>query len=157
MPRAGTPAPHCFSFQRGAALCRQYRDMLPGMVEPDAVYCCVKDFVRDVRLQQPPLLCLRPQQLLRLAGLWPDRLNERHPLKEKEAEDVVKLARLCRDKYEMPRAAAALQAYLTERHYSAPALTWLQMSRAFQPADDICSVPLPHLPDFAHRLQVTIR
>ena len=132
MPRAGVPAPHCFTFQRGEALCRQYRDMLPGGVaETDAVYCCVTAFVRDVGLQQPPLLCLRPAQLLQLAGMWPDTILERHPLKEKEVQDAVRLSKLCREKYQMPRAADALHAYLVERNYSVPALTWLQRPAAF--------------------------
>jgi len=101
--------------------------MLPGGVaETDAVYCCVKAFVRDLGLQQPPLLCLRPAQLLRLAGMWPDTILERHPLKEREVQDTVKLSKLCREKYQMPRAADALLAYLVERNYSVPALTWLQ-------------------------------
>ena len=126
MPRAGLPAPHCFTFQRGEALCRQYRDMLPAGLEQDGVYCCVKTFVRDVKLQQPPMLCLRPGQLMRLETLWPNSILERHPLKEGEVGDVVQLSRLCREKYEMPRAAAALNAYLVERNYSVPALTWLQ-------------------------------
>ena len=127
MPRHGVPAPHCFTFQRGAGLCRQYRDMLPGgQVEAEAVYCCVKAFVRDAALQQPPLLCLRPGQLHRLATLWPDTILERHPLTQREVEDVVKLSRLCQEKYQMPRAAMALRAYLVERNYSVPALTWLQ-------------------------------
>lgn len=109
-------------------MCRQYRSMLsPGPeVQPDAVYCCVKSFVRDVGLQQPPLLCLRPEHLLRLGSLWPEEILERQPLKKGQIEDIVKLSRLCQDKYEMPGAAAALQAYLTERNYSVPALTWLQ-------------------------------
>ena len=127
MPRAGVPAPHCFTFQRGEALRKQYRDMLPGgTAEIDAVYCCVKAFVRDAGLQQPPLLCLRPAQLLQMAGLWPDTILERHPLKEKEIQDAVKLSKLCREKYQMPRAADALKAYLVERNYAVPALTWLQ-------------------------------
>ena len=127
MPRAGVPAPHCFTFQRGEALCKQYRDMLPGgIAETDAVYCCVKAFVRDAGLQQPPLLCLRPAQLLQMAGMWPDTILERHPLKEKEIQDAVKLSKLCREKYQMPRAADALKAYLVERNYAVPALTWLQ-------------------------------
>ena len=134
MPRAGVPVPHCFTFQRGEALCKQYRDMLPGGVaETDAVYCCVKAFVRDAGLQQPPLLCLRPAQLLQMAGLWPDTVLERHALKEKEIQDAVKLSKLCREKYQMPRAADALQAYLMERNYAVPALTWLQRPLEFLP------------------------
>ena len=130
MPRAGVPAPHCFTFQRGEALCKQYRDMLPGgIAETDAVYCCVKAFVRDAGLQQPPLLCLRPAQLLQMAGMWPDTILERHPLKEKEIQDAVKLSKLCREKYQMPRAADALKAYRVERNYAVPALTWLQRPR----------------------------
>jgi hypothetical protein len=127
MPRAGTPAPHCFTFQKGEALCQQYADMLPtGSAEPASVYCCVKSFVRDVKLQQPPLLCLRPAQLLRLDSMWPEEILDRHPLTEREVADAVKLSRLCQDKYDMPRAAAALRSYLTDRNYSVPALTWLQ-------------------------------
>ena len=126
MPRDGTPAPHCFTFQKGEALSRQCKEMLPGsVVEMDSIYCCVKSFVRDVKLQQPPLLSLRPSHLQRLGSLWPDTILDRHPLTEREVADTVKLSRLCQDKYAMPRAAQALQAYLTDRTYSVPPLTWL--------------------------------
>jgi len=139
MTRAGAPAPHCFTFQRGEALCRQYRDMLPGSIAGrEAVYCCVKSFARDTGLQQPPLLCLRPGQLLPLAGMWPDTILERHPLKDREVQDVVKLSKLCREKYQMPRAADALIAYLVERNYSVPALTWLQRPQCILPLSLPC-------------------
>jgi len=135
MTRAGEPASHCFTFQCGEALCRQYGDMLPGSIaEPDAVYCCIKSFVQDTVLQQPPLLCLWPAQLLHLAGMWPDTILERHPLKDCEVQDIVKLSKLCQEKYQMPRAADALIAYLVEWNYSVPALTWLQRPQ--------CALPL---------------
>lgn len=95
-------------------------------MESGAVYCCVKSFVRDVRLQQEPVLCLRPEQLLRLATPFPTNIVEQRPLTEREMGDVVQLSRLCKGKYEMPRAAAALQVYARSREYSVPALTWLQ-------------------------------
>ena len=31
-------------------------------VLPDAVYCCVKTFMRDCQLQQPPELCIPPRE-----------------------------------------------------------------------------------------------
>lgn len=96
-----------------------------GVVEPASVYCCVKSFVRDVQLQQPPVLCLRPEQLQRLDGPFPRTLLEQRPLKEKEILDVVQLSSCC-EKYEMHRAARALKAYVRNRYYTVPALTWLQ-------------------------------
>ena len=128
MPRAGEPAPHCFTFQCGEALCKQYRDMLPGCVaETVAVYCCCKSFVRDSGQQQPPLLHLWPEQLLCLAGPWPDTILERRLLKDHGVQDAVKLSKLCLEKNQMmPRAADSLLAYSVEWTYSEPAWTWLQ-------------------------------
>lgn len=131
MPRQGIPAPHCFTFQRGSDMCRQYKDMLPA-VEPSGVYCCVKSFVRDVKLQQPPLLCLRPSQLQKLTSPHPTEILERRPLSEREIHDAVQLSKLCESKYDMPRAAAALKEYVACRDYTVPALSWLLRRRIVQ-------------------------
>lgn len=93
--------------------------------EPDATYCCVKSFVRDCSLQQPPELCLRPGQLARVGPTTPATILPRKPLGEKEILDALQLAKLCADKYGMPAAATSLRDYVYTRDYEVPALPWL--------------------------------
>jgi len=55
--RRGIESPHCFMFVRGHALTPSQRAMWSG---PEAgnfhgthIYCCVKNFIRDTKLQEP--------------------------------------------------------------------------------------------------------
>ena len=123
MARQGIPAPHSFTLSPGRYLCPEYAARVPS-IDDDGAYCCLKGFVRDLELQQDPILVL-PGRCPQLPTQAPMQVLRRTPLTKKEINDAVRIADLCRLKWNMPEAAAALLLYVQDRTYSFPPLPWL--------------------------------
>ena len=115
--RAGIPTPHCFTFIQGKNLPQKYTVLLTDAVQQDATYCCVKSFVRDTMLQQPPLILSPAGRVSAIATHLPTQLLAKREMTEDEIKNYLKLAALCNVKYGMPRASEALKKMIYSRDY----------------------------------------
>ncbi|CAK9056383.1 Uncharacterized protein SCF082_LOCUS30386 [Durusdinium trenchii] len=104
-PRAGIPTPHCFMCMKGKNLPRKYAVMLEEPKEDEAVYCCVKGFVRDTCLLQPPVYLSPPGRHTAIRESQPGQLIGKKEMSESEIQSYIKLAQLCKTKFDMPEAA----------------------------------------------------
>ena len=156
MTRRGVDAPHCFMLMKGASLSRSYRDMMDHAPESTSVYCCVKSYVRDLGLQQAPVLVLREQRLVLLRSPAPQDIVERKELSDKEIRSCLKLAQVCETKFQMPDAAAALRDTVYKREYHRIAFAWCLQPRPYFPSEadehGQRNVYFPHLPDHTWEL-----
>jgi hypothetical protein len=83
--------------------------------EPRDVMCCVKAFMRDTALQQPPIQCLKPAQLQQLASAAPNsHLSPRPPEADLSKNISVWAAFAAQLGYHT--AAAALQRIFEDRN-----------------------------------------
>jgi hypothetical protein len=98
---------------------------------PNDVFCLVKTFMADARLQQAPLLVLPAARAQRVRAT-PNMVVKRHNLSERRARELASFARVLEQPAYNLRAAAAYM-----RHLVAPApvcvdelppLTWLERS-----------------------------
>ena len=122
--RDNIPTPHCFIMLKGKHLPHKYAVLLDS-VEAEASYCCVKAFVRDTALQQPPV-CLSPAgRHTSVLTSQPRELIAKKEMSEDEIKSYLKLANLCKTKYEMPDAHDAFRKFDRERHYEAARYAWL--------------------------------
>lgn len=148
--KRGIPAPHCFVFLLGTRMSKTYKDMCHN-VQDSAVYCCVKAYVRDTHLQQPPVLVVAPGRQHHVGTEPPKQVIARKALSNEDINDLLKLAHLCSKKYEMPAAAQALRDVVYKREYHVAPLTWLSdlhLERCDRQASaDSSNVYFPHLPD----------
>ena len=102
---------------KGKNLPRKYAVMLEEPKEDEAVYCCVKGFVRDTCLLQPPVYLSPPGRHTAIRESQPGQLIGKKEMSESEIQSYIKLAQLCKTKFDMPEAADALHKFVRERHY----------------------------------------
>ena len=159
--RQGVEAPHAFSFKLGVLLTASERNMLQesGLpLEEDAVYCCVKTYMRDTCLQQPPVHCIRAAQARRVWTLSPSptSVHPRAARSEDDVKHITTLAHACKHELNLPDAGAALQALLTDRQAFLPRLKWLEtytrenLVETLRPR--LRNPYFPHLPESSWRL-----
>ena len=109
---------------KGKHLPHKYAVLLDS-VEAEASYCCVKAFVRDTALQQPPVYLSPAGRHTSVLTSQPRELIAKKEMSEDEIKSYLKLANLCKTKYEMPDAHDALRKFVRERHYEAARYAWL--------------------------------
>ena len=109
---------------KGKHLPHKYAVLLDS-VEAEASYCCVKGFVRDTALQQPPVYLSPAGRHTVVLTSQPRELIAKKEMSEDEIKSCLKLANLCKTKYEMPDAHDALRKFVRERHYEAARYAWL--------------------------------
>ena len=148
--------PHCFIFVKGQALTRKQHDMMNDTVEDDAVYCLVKEYVRDVNLLQPPVFVTSPMLSARVEPK-PCLVHSMQPLSDEQIRMYSKLATLCAHKFALPNAAAALEKLLQDRTYEVTEISWLeQCNREFHPCEEGHAY-FPQLPRSCWQLVASIR
>ena len=81
-------------FLLGKRMSKTYKDMCQD-AQDDAVYCCVKAYVRDTHLQQPPVLVVAPGRQHNVDTEFPKQVIARKELSKDEITDHLKLAQLC--------------------------------------------------------------
>jgi hypothetical protein len=158
MTRGGQEAPHSFSYRRAESLTPTELAMLPA-AERQAlmardVSSCVKTYVRDIELQQPPVLIVRPNELADL-GPEPLELVLRKPLTNKLLEGYLTLAQACERDLDMPLAANALRDLVQAREYTmchSPFLTSQHARLQRTSLEDLGHPYFPHLPKSSWRL-----
>ena len=141
-PAADRPAgqqevPHCFTLLQGRDLSKSHKDLMNETVQAEGTYCCVKMYVRDLNLSQPPLLVCTPERIVRVQGQVPKTVHAMVPLSSKQIAMYSALEALCRTKFALPKAAEAVRALLWDRSYRVFDLSWLeQQSQVFEPAPE---------------------
>ena len=141
--RDNIPTPHCFIMLKGKHLPHKYAVLLDS-VEAEASYCCVKAFVRDTALQQPPVYFSPAGRHTSVLTSQPRELIAKKEMSEDEIKSYLKLANLCKTKYEMPDAHDALWKFVRERHYEAAGMLGWQGHKT-QPMElyILCNTQLP--------------
>ena len=164
--RQGIEAPHAFIVKMGASLSPAECAMmvqLPGnpAVEHTAVYCCVKAYMRDAKLQQPPVYCIPAERTSRVLDPAPTAMVPRHPLSKNDIETFLRLARLCKEELDLPQAAEALSKLVRDRGYYQTRLTWLESFKQEHWLEALAvqtSNPhFPHLPETSWALSARLR
>jgi hypothetical protein len=175
--RAGVEAPHSFAFKRrqdlswsdrrarndargadgadGADEAKAYPLALPAHEpSPDDIFCCVKTYMRDVELQQEPVLTILADRGLYMKHAQPEPLCvlARVPLHEEVVKTLATLAHICGTKFGMPRAAAALQRLALDRSLVLPADRWLPKMEQQARVASTDNPYFPHLPATSWRL-----
>ena len=121
--RNGIEAPHAFSFKKGALLSGAEPQGVKDLeVNSRGVYCCVKTYMRDRHLQDPPVLVIPAGR--QLASLVPGTIVPPAPLSKEEAVTYAKLIAKCSE-CDMVRAAGALQALMHQNEGTLLHLHWL--------------------------------
>ena len=162
MSRANVPAPHSWSFKRRPDL--WHADWSAG-VEDQArwephnqdVMLCLKEYMRDQKLQQPPVQCLSSRHRLLLTEVLPAGLVERHALTKKQIDDYLTLAAFA-ERGGRPRAAQALVALTTQRPYERVPLDWMRYPRSYRRDHSLALGRNPffsHLPSPTWRMVMT--
>lgn len=153
MTRQGIEAPHSFAFKMGANLTVEEKASVPASpavpaVQADAVYCNVKAYMRDLALQQPPVLCIPAGRSSRVTAISrsPQDLVLPRVMTRETMSGCLQLANLLRD--ELPRAAAALRDFVYSRHAEIPPFPWLEtyQQSGVVNARQARNVHFPHLP-----------
>jgi len=168
--REGIEAPHSFSFKRRESLTSCERSEVQkskvravryaGYTDDNAdardVFCCVKTYMRDRRLQQAPLLILPRDRCERIQVPGPTS----HIPVEISGDRRAKLERLAhileKDIYGYYRAAQKIREMLRGTVPDFPALGWLgeapKCLEALAPATK--NIQFPHLPETSWHVQV---
>jgi len=150
--RDNIPTPHCFIMLKGKHLPHKYAVLLDS-VEAEASYCCVKAFVRDTALQQPRVYFSPAGRHTSVLTSQPRELIAKKEMSEDEIKSYLKLANLCKTKYEMPDAHDALWKFVRERHYEAARYAWLARPQdatygvAHTMQHTAANIHFPYLPD----------
>lgn len=164
--RGGIEAPHCFIFKFGVLLTTEERRLLEQQelhFHANAVYACVKTYMRDQALQDAPVYLVRAGQerQVLMESPVPREVLRRAERSKDEIKDIAALARLCRNDLDLPRAAEALQSLLQPRHIFTPQLAWLEAHTA---GDPTWALPVklrdpqyPHLPKTSWHLVASQR
>ena len=155
--RGGIETAHSFSYKPQALLSAQECDQFPG--GPDLrqshgntmdVYCVVKAYVRDIALNQAPLLVLRPADAQRVQGRVPCNIVPLRPLSTERVETLLSLAgALELPGQELPRAVAAIKDLVHSTAYALMDLPWLEQPRQVHvpEGEAVGASPVfPHLP-----------
>ena len=152
--RDGFEAPHSFAFKKRSDLSSEELLLLPrqrGVVStPSDVFFCIKAYMRDKRLQQPPVLILPQVRCDRVIG----RPNTVEPINmsNERANQLEAMATVIeRDMYNYHRAARALRDLARSR--AAPPLPlpgWLEEEPVAQaPVVNVSNTYFSHLPDIS--------
>lgn len=169
--REGIEAPHSFTFKLRENLNMEERRQLAQLAEqqirrprrpvdasPGDVMACVKTYLRDTKLSQPPLLVLPSGRAERIPTLQPTGWAPRKPWNDKQIEGYLNLAHLCQEEFDMPAAATALAALVNARAPThLPASAWLAAAAPLVAGSEETSNPFfNHLPEFAWELQADL-
>lgn len=149
--------PHSFTMVPGRQLSQRHRSLMNEAVKPDGIYCCVKMYVRDVNLSQPPLLVILPSKGNAVVGASPSQVLAAAPLSVKQIQMYSRLQELCEHKYELRAAGLALRQLIHDRRYQVYHLPWLSLpSRHVQVTQPEGHLYFPYLPKACWQLVAKI-
>ena len=150
--------PHCFTCIRGKQLSQRHRDLLTAPLDVDGIYICVKMYVRDLNLSQPPLHVVRSRSAIALEGDAPTTLHRQEALTSKQAASISKLLELCRYQYNLPAAADALDDLIKGQVPRLTNLSWVSLRDRHDEDPELEGhVYFPHLPKHCWQMVVKFR
>ena len=157
--RDGFEAPHSFAFKRRCDLSAHELAQVQGRRVPgcadhaDDVFCCVKAYMRDKRLQQPPLMVLPQSRRDRVHGR--PNIVEPYNMTAGRAAQLEAIATvISKEQYGYIRAANALRALARSEAPALPAPGWLEEPPAAQPpVVDVGNIYFSHLPDVSWHMR----
>ena len=160
--RDGVETPHCFQFVRGRQLTDEQKRMLDDICRPQDVYCCVKTYIRDVKLMQPPLLVCGSERRNRLANSGPQAILARQPFGEAKIKTLTKLAGEILRSLENKKASDAILDYVHgQRVRTVPQLSWLQLMEhsclGLDLPEPVQDAYFPHLPEVSFKMKVKFK
>ena len=119
---------------------------------------CVKTYLRDTKLSQPPLLVLPSRRAENISALQPTQWVPRKPWNDQQITSYLNLAHLCKHDFGLPAAAEALEALVHARlPGSLPRSTWLAAASSVPAREPESSNPFfNHLPEFSWELQADL-
>lgn len=160
--RGGIESPHSFTFKRRDDLTASEQHALaqesrcPGVLSPENpkdVFICVKTYMRDTMLQQPPVEALPFDRSLRVTDPGPSQLVPRGPMGTASIKDYLKLAEFCLTTLNMPRASVALDDLVMKRVATLEPPGWLGLpGHPDRPPLPVGEPTFPHLPATSWRL-----
>ena len=156
--RSGIEAPHAFSFKLRRDCTRaDFNDtvrkgrVMPG--NPCDVMICVKTYMRDTQLQDVPDVAMTPANAAAVVQPSPSEVKPVHPLTEKQIDDYLNIAHMCRKDFNLPAAAERLNILVNVRRYQMPASPWLERSEVARPGSlELGESLFPHLPRASWKL-----
>ena len=169
--REGIEAPHSFTFKLRESLSMEERRQLvqqeqqqirrprrPVETSPGDVMACVKTYLRDTKLSQPPLLVLPSSRAENMPTLQPTQWVPRKPWNDAQITSYLNLANLCQHEFGLPVASAALEALVHARAPAClPSSAWLAAPGSVAARETESSNPFfNHLPEFAWELQADL-
>ena len=165
--RQGIESPHSFTYKLRRDLTHSEQRMIPARArgydgEEGDVFACVKTYMHDTGLQQPPLMVL-PASRVRDAqlGLAPAAYQadpELTPQRQGELRDLARMLRT--DVYKLDRAADALEELARGVPMTnLPSTPWLDedVGNPFAPIVASNNELFPHLPDTSWHLLVRFK
>lgn len=160
MNRGGVEAPHSFSFKLRRDLLASERawftSRCPTSRSPndDDVFCCVKTYMRDMDLQQEPVLAIPAGHSKLVKTAEPVGILPMHEMAPKTIEDLLLLASTCERELGLSRAASALTNLVLKRQYRLPPKGWLGQVGEPRPALGVDEGHpfFPHLPKSSWKL-----
>ena len=143
--RAGIESAHSFAYKP--------RALTPGFTGDGNswdVLCNVKAYMRDLHLNQEPLLVLLPASVENVTEPLPTGVVPLRPCSQNRIESLLSLAdALQRPQFNLPTAAAAIRDLLRSTAYDLMGLPWLTHPRQVEVAElEALQGPavFPHLP-----------
>ena len=158
--RDGLEAPHSFAFKRRSDLSADELAEIEGrrvrgMAEnPEDVFCCIKAYMRDKRLQQPPLLVLPQCRRDRVHGR-PNTVEPINMTADRASQLQAIATVLEKEHYGYYRAARALRELAGTRvPPPLPAPGWLEEPPVAQPpVVNVGNEYFGHLPDISWNMR----
>ena len=161
--RDGFEAPHSFAFKRRMDLSAHEHAQVQGRrvrgfpEHPEDVFCCVKAYMRDKRLQQAPLVVLPQSRRDRVQGR-PDTVEPIHMTDDRASQLEAIATVLEQECYGYYRAARALRELARSRiDPPLPAPGWLEEPPVAQPpVVDVGNEYFGHLPDISWHMHARV-
>ena len=159
--RDGLEAPHSFVFKKRSDLSADELAQVQGRrvrgfpEHLEDVFCCVKAYMRDKRLQQPPVLILPQSRRDRVQGR-PNRLEPINMTDDRATQLRTIATVLEREHYGYYRAARSLRELAASRVAPAPlpAPGWLEEAPVEQPpVVNVANEYFGHLPDVSWHMR----
>ena len=155
--RGGIECAHSFIYKTGQQLTANQKQMVVQNcgfisiqdIEAEGVYAIIKAYMRDIDLNQPPLLVLEPCDAGRAVGTSPPSVVPLKPLGKKSLEDLEALIHFLElPQYGLHAAVGALADLRDNTAYELNSLTWLDVGRRLPitPPEPVENVICDHLP-----------
>lgn len=163
--RGGIETAHSFTYKTGRQLSLSQKQMvvreceLPGVqaIREESIFCVIKAYMRDVELNQAPLLVLEQRDTQRVVASSPDRVVPPHALSDTTEKACLVLAELLElPRFGLTNAAKALKELVHGTAYEVVRLTWLDAGRCLPlaPAEPVENVVFDHLPKITWPMRV---